>query len=71
MTIYTSTNIQTIHKIYLEIHQSKRISDTSSNEGIFNNHNPIYQQTLKNSDFNNNYIYRKSQHPSKTKKAQM
>ena len=41
---------------------SKRISDTSSNEEIFNNHIPIYQQAFKNSGFNKNLIYRQSQH---------
>ena len=41
---------------------SKRISDTWSNEETFNNHIPIYQQTLKNSGFNNNLIYRQSEH---------
>ena len=41
---------------------SKRISDTFSNEEIFKNHIPIYQQALKNSGFNNNLTYRQSQH---------
>ena len=41
---------------------SKRISDSSSNEEIFNNHIPIYQQALNNSGFNNNLICRQSQH---------
>ena len=41
---------------------SKRISDTSSNEEIFNNNIPIYQKALKNSDFINNLIYKQSQH---------
>ena len=41
---------------------SKRISDTSSDEEIFNNHIPIYQLALNNSGFNNNLIYRQSQH---------
>ena len=41
---------------------SKRISDTSSNKEIFNNHIPIYKQTLKNSGFNNNLPYRQPQH---------
>ena len=41
---------------------SKRISDFSSNEEIFNNHISIYQQALKNSGFNNDLIYRQSQH---------
>ena len=41
---------------------SKRISDASSNEEIFNNHIPIYQHTLKNNGFNNSLIYRQSQH---------
>ena len=35
---------------------SKRISDTSSNEKIFNNHIPICEQALKNSCFNNNNL---------------
>ena len=38
---------------------SKRISDTSSNEEIFNNH---IQQALKNSGLNDNLIDRQSQH---------
>ena len=37
---------------------SKRISDTSSNEEIFDNH---IQQALENSGFNDNLIYRQSQ----------
>ena len=41
---------------------SKRISDTWSNEEIFNNHIPTNQQTLKNSGFNDNLIYRQSEH---------
>ena len=41
---------------------SKRISDTSSNEEIFNNHIPIYEQALKNSGFNNYLPYRQPQH---------
>ena len=41
---------------------SKRISDTSSNEEIFNNHFPIYEQASKNSGFNNNLTYRQLQH---------
>ena len=41
---------------------SKRISDTSSNEEIFNNHFPIYEQASKNSGFNNNRTYRQLQH---------
>ena len=43
---------------------SKIISDTFSNEDIFKNHIPIYQQALKNSGFNNNLTYSKSQHSS-------
>ena len=39
---------------------SKRISDTSSNEEMLNNHISIYQKVLKNSGFNNNLIYRQS-----------
>ena len=50
------------------------MSDTFSNEEIFNNHIPISPQTLKVSGFNNNLIYRQSQenftHPRKTGKAQ-
>ena len=52
---------------------SKIISDTSSNEEMFNSHIPIYQQALRNGGFNNNLIYRQSQqftHPRKTEKAQ-
>ena len=41
---------------------SKRIPDTSSNEELFNNHNPICEQALKNSGFNNNLTYRQPQH---------
>ena len=40
---------------------SKIISDTSSNEEIFNNHIPIYEQALKNGGFNNNLTYRQPQ----------
>ena len=39
---------------------SKRISDTSSDEEMLNNHISIYQKVLKNSGFNNNLIYRQS-----------
>ena len=41
---------------------SKRISDTSVNEEIFNAHIPINEQALKNSGFNNNLTYRQLQH---------
>lgn len=31
---------------------SIRISDLSNNEDVFNNYVPLYNQTLKNSEFN-------------------
>ena len=65
MTLYTTTNIQIIHRIYLEIYRSPLVKETQTLLQIKRYSTATSQyvnNSWKNSGFNNNLIHRQSQH---------